>query len=103
MKWTAMMLPEHVKMLRNEFIEFDKVDKPTLDEHQLEEINSTILEAMEFNNELVFTYFDNGDMKLYIGHVHYIDGLKKELRLVDRHSDVFFIKFHNILKVDVHE
>lgn len=46
MKWTAMMLPEHVKMLRDEFIEYDKVDKPTLDEHQLEEINSTILEAM---------------------------------------------------------
>ncbi|MFC0271142.1 YolD-like family protein [Metabacillus herbersteinensis] len=102
-KWTAIMLPEHVKMLRNEFIEFDKVDKPTLDEQQLEDINTTILEAMEYNNELVFTYFENGDMKLYVGRVHYIDDLKKELRLVDLHGDKFYIKFNDLLKVDINE
>lgn len=89
MKWTAILLPEHVKMLRNEFIEFDKVDKPTLDELQLADINSTILEAMEFNKEIVFTYYGNGEMKLFIGHVHFIDEIKKELLLMDQHDDKF--------------
>ncbi|MBO1515071.1 YolD-like family protein [Metabacillus bambusae] len=99
-KWTAMMLPEHVKLLREYNESLDKVEMPTLDEDQLEEINQKIYEAMEYNKELVFTYFDRGDIKLFIGHVHFIDGLKKELRIFNSHGDKFFIKFEDILRVD---
>ncbi|WP_299090315.1 YolD-like family protein [uncultured Metabacillus sp.] len=99
-KWTSMMLPEHVKLLREYEKNLDKIKKPILDELQLEEINNTICEAMEYNKELVFTYYDNGDIKLYVGHIHYLDELKKEVRLIGFHQDKFVIKFQDLLRVD---
>lgn len=41
-KWNAMMLPEHVKELRNYFSNDNKINKPVLDEQKLEEFNQTI-------------------------------------------------------------
>jgi|GEM_PF-3199312 len=79
------------------------VEKPILHTHQLDEINQTIYEAMENNKELVFTYFEKGDMKLYVGKIHYIDLIKQELRLMDLQGDVFYLKYKDILRVDFHE
>ncbi|PAD67132.1 hypothetical protein CHH83_20605 [Bacillus sp. 7586-K] len=102
-KWTAFMMPEHVKNLRDFDISLNKVEKPELDEGQLEEINSIICEAMEYNKEVVFTYYEKGDIKLYIGFVHYVDTIRNEVRLKDIHDDVFIIKFEDVLRVDFHE
>jgi len=49
-KWTSLMLPEHVKELRkylNE--EYYNIPEPTIDEQQLEEMNELVMVAMEFN------------------------------------------------------
>lgn len=103
MKRTVLTLPEHVKMLSYLDKAQDKVDKPILNEDQLEDINQTIYEALEYNKELVFTYFDNGDMKLYVGHIHFLDDIKQELRLMNGHGDKFNMKFKDILRVDYRE
>jgi hypothetical protein len=58
---------------------------------------------MEYHKELVFTYFENGDIKLYIGNIHYIDDIRKEIRLMDSHGDKFIVKFQDVLRVDIHE
>lgn len=102
-KWTAMMLPEHVKLLKEYNEGLDKVERPTLDEDQLEEINQRIYEAMEYRKELVFSFYDQGYMKFFVGHVHYIDEFRKELRLLDSNGLKFNLKFNNILRVDFHE
>lgn len=102
-KWTTMMLPEHVKLLRNFDNSLDKVEKPILDEHQFEEINLLICEAMEYNKELVFTHYDRGDIKLFIGRVQFIDDLKSKLRLLDSQGDKCNLKFNDILRVDFYE
>ncbi|HZH61605.1 MAG TPA: YolD-like family protein [Metabacillus sp.] len=81
----------------------DTVEKPILDTHQLDEINQIIYEAMENNKELVFTYFEKGGMRLYVGKNHYIDLFKQELRLMDLHGDIFYLKHRDILRVDFHE
>jgi hypothetical protein len=45
--WTSLMLPEHVKLLRRYIKEeYHDVPEPILDEQQLEEINSLILESL---------------------------------------------------------
>lgn len=42
-KWqSAMMLPEHVKMLKNLKLDYYRQDKPLVDEYQLEEFKSKI-------------------------------------------------------------
>ncbi|MCV9886227.1 YolD-like family protein [Metabacillus halosaccharovorans] len=102
-KWTSMMLPEHVKLLRDFDKSQEKIEKPILDEHQIEEINQIICEAMEHNKELVFTYYDYGEIKLYVGHIHYLDTIRKELRLKDGPGDRFNLKFEDIIRVDYSE
>jgi YolD-like protein len=49
-KWASMMLPEHLKELRKYLNEdYYDIPEPTLDEQQLVEINTFILESMEGN------------------------------------------------------
>ena len=54
-KWTSMMLPEHVKMLREWVQEDEYEQEKVLDEQQLEQMNETILGAMEFNYQVCLT------------------------------------------------
>lgn len=44
-KWTAMMLPEHVKLLREWQQEDRFVEKPQLDEAQVEQLNTNLQRA----------------------------------------------------------
>lgn len=87
MKWTSMMLPEHVKLLRN-WSEADTYqEKPELDEQQLEQFNEIICMAMEEHVELVFTYYHEHFHHTCSGYVHYIDPIQHTLRIVDEQSD----------------
>lgn len=81
-KWTAMMLPEHVKLLREYNESLDKVEKPVLDEQKYEEFNEVICEAMEENITLQFTYYQKGEIKKLVGNIHYIDQLKENYELL---------------------
>jgi YolD-like protein len=83
-KWTSLMLPEHVKLLRkyiNE--EYHEVPEPILDEQQLAEINTLILESMEFNFLLSFTIYKDKRLIVIQGNIHFIDENKQELRIMD--------------------
>ncbi|SDM84595.1 YolD-like protein [Fictibacillus solisalsi] len=100
-KWTAMMLPEQVKALRQFDWEQEKKVKPELDEQQLEMMEETICEAMEHHLELCFTYFDQEEFHLLIGKVHFVDVDKKELRILDFHGDVNRLKIRNLADVKI--
>jgi hypothetical protein len=81
-----MMLPEHVKLLRD-WAETDAYqEKPELDEQQLEQFNETICMAMEEHAELVFTYYQDHFHHICSGYVHYIDPIQHTLLIVDDHS-----------------
>ncbi|MGE7764657.1 YolD-like family protein [Peribacillus sp. NPDC096540] len=84
-KWVSMMLPEHVKLLREYNEGLDKVEKPVLDEQKYEEFNEIICRAMEENITLKFTYYQKGEINKFIGNIHYIDGLKENYELLARH------------------
>ncbi|TLS36429.1 YolD-like family protein [Pseudalkalibacillus caeni] len=98
-KWTAMMLPEHVKELR-EWQEEDRYkQKPELDEQKLEQMNETVCEAMEFHYALEFHYYDKGQTHSLVGHVHFIDSYNQELRVVDENECVYRVKFERLTDV----
>nr|WP_276516616.1 YolD-like family protein [Fictibacillus nanhaiensis] len=94
------MLPEHVKMLRDHQNHLDYGRKPVLDEQKYEELNETICGAMEDNRILKFTYFQKGEMTQLKGHVHYVDEIKKELRVMDELTEVHVLKLANILDIE---
>ncbi|ASB61173.1 hypothetical protein SC22_11480 [Bacillus sp. A053] len=69
-KWTSMMLPEHLTHLKQDLIDVSKIEKPALDDQQIEEMDILVL---EFNKELRFKLFNNGFVENVTGRVHYIN------------------------------
>lgn len=98
-KWTAFMMPEQVKLEKQYWMEQNKISKPELDEQQIEEINLKIESAMEFNEQLTFYYYINGEIRFIIGKVHYVDTLRREFRIMDEHENVNIIKFDDLVDV----
>lgn len=100
-KWVAMMLPEHVEMVKGVWAENDKIPKPTLDEQELEEINQMIYEAMEYNSEVTITYYTKGELRFEIGYIHFADVMRKEIRVKDKFEEIHRFKFEDIVKVQI--
>ena len=98
-KWTSMMLPEHVKMLRD-WAQEDEIEKEReMDEQQLELMNGTILEAMEYNHAVAITYYGNRRYETIVGKIHYLDGIEGRLRIVDRFGEVQRIRIGAIADI----
>lgn len=99
MKWTSMMLPEHVKLLRDWANEdaYEKVKE--VDEQYLEVMNETISEAMEFGSSTMITHYYNRKYELVIGHIHYWDTLNGKLHVVDEFGEVHQIALSSIADV----
>lgn len=102
-KWTAMMLPEHVKLIKEwkqeEF--YDK--KRELTEWELEEIEQTIQHAFKMQKLITLTLWNNNNLHDETGLVTGTDTVKREL-LLD--TDVAikrlaFDKIQDVKMVDV--
>lgn len=103
MKWTSMMLPEHVKLLRDwaKEDEYEKVRE--IDEQYLEVMNETISGAMEFGNSLMITHYHHRRHELVIGHIHTFDEVNAKLHIVDRFGEVHRIPLSAIVDVRLAE
>ena len=87
-KWTSMMLPEHVKLLRDWVKEDGYEHKREMDEQQLELMNETLSEAIEFDQFVTITHYRNRNYEIVIGKIHYWDELVQRLHVVDRFEEV---------------
>lgn len=96
-KWTAMMLPEHVSMLKTLWNDVDKVERPMLDEHELQLLNSIIYEAFTYKQKLVITYYRNGTYNLIIGMISTIDSIQKQIYIKDHFNETFKIHVEDIV------
>ncbi|MCM2531752.1 YolD-like family protein [Neobacillus pocheonensis] len=87
-KWTSMMLPEHVKLLRD-WVKEDKYEgKKEMDEQQLELMNDILSEAIEFDQFVAITHYRNRNYEIVIGKIHYWDEIAGKLHVVDRFEEV---------------
>ncbi|KAB7672013.1 YolD-like family protein [Bacillus sp. B1-b2] len=98
-KWTAMMLPEHVESVKEAMREEEKETQPILDEDKIQEMEQLLLEGMEYNLFLQYHFFKNGSVKQLSGRTIYIDPMKKELRIQDRHDYTHYIPFHTLVNI----
>jgi hypothetical protein len=99
-KWTSMMLPEHVKLLRDWAKEDEFETKPELDEQQFDQMNEVIGEAMTYGTELSITYFDQTSHHTIKGTIHYVDEVYQKLRVISKEGIVFHIPFQSITRVN---
>ncbi|UVB74377.1 YolD-like family protein [Bacillus subtilis] len=93
------ILPEQRAGLLNRKKYVQKIEKPILDEYQLEDMARTICEAMEFNSVLVIGIYRDGFIEEVTGHVHYIDEVKQRLHVKDLKGDTNFISIDKIIYV----
>ncbi|PUB08215.1 YolD-like protein [Paenisporosarcina sp. OV554] len=80
-KWTAMMLPEHVAELRTDEANYDKVDRPQLNQYDMEYIQDEIQRAVTSKSEVTLRFWMNGEFK-------YRKGTIEEVNLMKRYIDV---------------
>lgn len=66
-KWTSLMLPEHVEMIKQLWAENDYKAKPILSNQQLEENEFILQEALHNNLSVQIKYFKDHDF-------HFIEG-----------------------------
>jgi len=102
-KWTSMMLPEHVKVLRDWAKEDAYETKKEVDEQHLESMNETIFEAMEFSKMVTVTHYRKQNYELVIGHIHYWDEMNQRIHVVDRFEEVHRISISSIADVRLSE
>ncbi|WML47626.1 YolD-like family protein [Neobacillus sp. PS3-34] len=98
-KWTSMMLPEHVKMLRDWVKEDVYEQEKEVDEQQLELMNDILSEAMEFNQSVTITHYRNRNYELVLGIIHYWDELEQKLHIVDKFEEIHRIQLKYIADV----
>ncbi|WP_036200000.1 YolD-like family protein [Ureibacillus sinduriensis] len=73
-KWNAMMLPEHVKLLREWHEKDDDVEKPELDEWALQELSEQLKIAYTNNSEVEIKVWEDW-------HVYKVEGKIAELNI----------------------
>lgn len=95
-KWTSMMLPEHVKLLRDWAEEDKQEQKKELDEQELEEMNQLLEEAIQTNHSLSFTYFENHRYKTVTGRIHKVDFYQKSLYVKEDNKETIQIPLEKL-------
>ncbi|MFD2133355.1 YolD-like family protein [Pseudogracilibacillus auburnensis] len=83
MKWTSIMLPEHIEALNKMWEEQDHKEMPEIDEQQIAENNLLLQDALENDLQIRIKYFADHDHKIIVGYLLHIDILNKRLFLND--------------------
>ncbi|MEN2464890.1 YolD-like family protein [Ornithinibacillus sp. FSL M8-0202] len=98
-KWTSLMLPEHVELLKTIWSEDNRIQRPLLDEQELELINNQIIEAYQDNQLITLTYYQNGKMVAISGTIQKVDQLKQKVLLKDLNEEILAIPFNDIYRI----
>ncbi|QIW79951.1 YolD-like family protein [Bacillus tequilensis] len=98
-KWTSMMLPEHLTQLKQDLVDVSKIEKPSLNDQQIEEMDLLVSETLEFNKELRFKLFNNGFVENVTARVHYINFEQQKLHVKDQNDNTVYINMNNIIGV----
>ncbi|MGM0923443.1 MAG: YolD-like family protein [Bacillota bacterium] len=63
------------------------------------EINNTICSAMENNQQLTLLYFQDDNIKYFIGHVHFVIDQTEEKHALNEFNDILRVKFEDLINV----
>jgi len=96
-KWTAMMLIEHRKRLK-ELKESEKDrKKPILDDQEKEEINYKLQQAVQNNQPVEIKYHEDKRFKTASGVIKKVDSYRKEVIISEEVGEQQKISLNNLL------
>jgi len=102
-KWTAMMLPEHVEQLREWQKEDELQVRQQPDEQQYEQWNYQIHEAKEKNLHITIHYWIDEKVAEGKGHIQKINTLDGTLHLVSDSGETHRIPFVHLKSISESE
>ncbi|MFC5558870.1 YolD-like family protein [Ureibacillus thermophilus] len=88
-KWNAMMLPEHVKMLREWREKDEREEKPVLDEWALQDLNEQLLIAYKNHYEVELKIWKKDRTSKATGKIAVLDNKRRICILEDGRSFPF--------------
>lgn len=98
-KWTSMMLPEHVQMLREWESEDDKHTMPILDEQWLEKRDRDVRQAMIEQKRVKVSYIQDGREQTIEGVMKRYDPIDHVIMMLDCHNEKVRLSIDVILCV----
>ncbi|MBT2663590.1 YolD-like family protein [Bacillus sp. ISL-45] len=99
----AHFMPEHRALLRELARDELRQARPLLDEYEIQEFENRVCYAMEYTYPVKITKWEDGFTYEEKGHVHFLDPIRKEIRMVGEDGSVISIKFKDIVGVKVKE
>lgn len=78
-KWTSLMLPEHVEQLKNLWKEDLKEERIILDQQMMEKFEKKILNAYMNQKSICVKYYVQNDIKKIQAKITHINEHKKEI------------------------
>ena len=78
---SRFMMPEHIHALKMHEYEKNKVEKPGLDEQELEEIGIVVMDSLRHELEVAIVYWEDGFFHNVVGSVDFVDMQQKRIRV----------------------
>ncbi|MCP8616095.1 YolD-like family protein [Salirhabdus salicampi] len=99
-KWTSLMLPEHVEKLKHMWAdEYDVNQPPLLDEQQLEDMNRICAQAYHNKTIVQVTAFDQHETKHFTGTITRINEQRQTFTITTPKENVM-IPFSSIIHIE---
>lgn len=100
-KWNSLMLVEHQKKLKELKIREADLQKPELDQQQLENLNFKIKEALNNNLNITIKFYENKRIKLIKGKILKVEKQTKLIKIVDLNQQIKNLKFTQIIEIEL--
>lgn len=100
-KWSAMMLPEHKKLLAKIYDEPEYVEKPILDENKCGEINLILLLAIRESRLVRIKYYQEHTFCKIEGIIKKYISTEKRLKIIDNLDKIMFLDIDQIVDVEM--
>ncbi|UFU01245.1 YolD-like family protein [Radiobacillus kanasensis] len=100
-KWSSLMLPEHVEMLRELWREDADQTMPIIDEQKLDEMNELIHDAYNEKHSVKITFFSNQRIHSVCGYISTINPIKASLTVMSDKESLKTISFTSLIDVQI--
>ncbi|SHF55195.1 YolD-like family protein [Ornithinibacillus halophilus] len=97
-KWTSLMLPEHVALLEEMWHTDKKISKPILDEQEIEMINQELMQAYTQKEEIRLTVYHKGSLIQYVGIIEKVLPTQSKIVLKVSRDETIPVLLSNIIK-----
>ena len=101
LKWQGFVMPEQTQLMRQMMTDELREPKRIADEYELAEFDARLHYAIAYNLPVKLTVWEAGFTSEVVGRIHYIDEVRREVRLVTEAGGVERMKVESLVGVEV--